>query len=190
MRGTMKINLASQPFRNDRPLLAASLAMLALMTVVLGMLLYLISIERGQGTQAALDIAETETRLRDLAARESRLESELTRPENEVVLERSLFLNSLLLRKGISWTLIFKDLEEVLPYNVKLVQIRPQVSAQNDLLLEMVVAAQTPEPVIDMLGAMESSELFRSVAVTVSLPPTDSEPLYRYRMTVNYGRTL
>jgi type IV pilus assembly protein PilN len=186
----MQINLASQPLRNDRPMLVASLATMALMTLVLGMQLHLISIERGEGTEAGLEIAETEARLQALAARESRLESELTRPDNEAVLERSLFLNSLLLRKGISWTLIFNDLEEVLPYNVKLVQVRPQVSAQNDLLLEMVVAAQTPEPVIEMLGAMESSKLFRSVAVTVSLPPTDSEPLYRYRLTVNYGRTL
>ncbi len=40
------------------------------------------------------------------------------------MLERSLFLNTLIERKAISWTKIFADLEKVLPYNVRLVSVR------------------------------------------------------------------
>ena len=64
-----------------------------------------------------------------------RLESVLRQPENAEVLERNLFLNSLLYAKGISWTRLFDDLEKVMPHNVRLVSIRPQATGQNEILL-------------------------------------------------------
>lgn len=190
MRGTFSINLASEPFRKDRPMVVASIATGVLMVSVLAMLVYLIWIERDEGTETALAIQQIQSQLDGLVAEETRLEGVLLRPENAEVLERSLFLNALLTRKGISWTMIFADLEEVLPYNVKLVQVRPQVSMHNEIRLDMDVASATTEPVIDMLKALENSDLFGSTSVSVSLPPSDSEPLYRYRVSVNYAREL
>ena len=190
MKAAAHINLASEPFRRDRPMLVASIATAVLMTAVLAMLGYLISIESGAGRETAAAIAETERQIETLATEEATLRGELLRPENEVVLDRSLFLNALLVRKGISWTLIFQDLEGVLPFNVKLVQVRPELSGLNEIQLEMVVAAQTAEPVIEMLRAMESSPVFSAVELTVTMPPTDTEPLYRYRLNVNYDRRL
>lgn len=190
MKLAVPINLASRPFRQDRPMLVASAATAVLMVAVLALQIYLIRLERGTGAEIVQAIAEAEARLEQLTAREAQLQAELTRPENETVLVRSVFLNSLLLRKGISWTLIFGDLERVMPHNVKLVQIRPQVTENNEIQLEMVVASQDSEPVIKMLRNMEDSEIFSSTAVTAALPPTDNEPLYRYRVNVVYGRKL
>ncbi len=190
MKGTLNINLASQPFRRDRPILVASIATAVLMTVVLALQVYLISIERGEGTETAQAIAAAQEELRRLQAEEANLRAELMRPENEIVFERSLFLNSLLRRKGISWTLLFGDLALVLPYNVKLMQVRPRVTYDNEIQLEMVVASQDTDPVVELLRAIEGSALFSSTSVSASLPPTDTEPLYRYRVTVNYERQL
>jgi hypothetical protein len=190
MSGTSNINRASEPFRRDRPMLAASVALALIMVGLLSMLIYLISIEKSEGTETLAAIRETEATLAKLSGEESELQGELLRAENAVVLERSIFLNSLLKRKSISWTLIFKDLEGVLPHNVKLIQVRPQVSVESQVQLEMVVASQSAEPVIEMLRSMEGSELFSSMSVPVALPPTDTEPLYRYRVNVNYERDL
>ena len=67
----------------------------------------------------------------------------MRRPENAEVLERSLFLNTLIDRKAISWTKIFEDLEKVMPYNVRLVSVRlPAVDSNNQVLLDMVVGAK------------------------------------------------
>ncbi len=183
MKNALTINLASEPFRRDRPILVASIAVALVMVMLLALQLYLIRIERGEGTETTQAIAETEQQLRTIQSEQAGMRNELLRPENEIVLDRSVFLNSLLLRKGISWTLLFRDLEEVMPYNVKLVQIRPQVNASNEIQLEMVVASQETAPVIEMLRSMENSALFSATSVTASLPPTDSEPLYRYRVT-------
>jgi type IV pilus assembly protein PilN len=190
MKHAVNVNLASEPFRRDRPILVASIAVAVVMAVLLALQIYLIRIERGEGTETTQAIAETEQQLQALRSEEAGLRNELLRPENEIVLDQSVFLNALLLRKGISWTLLFSDLEEVLPYNVKLVQIRPQVTGNNDIQLEMMVASQETEPVIEMLRSMENSPLFSSTSVSASLPPTDSEPLHRYRVTVDYEREL
>ena len=192
----ISINLATEPFRRDRPMLIASLAVAVLMAGVLAMLIFLIWIEKDEGRETALAIDEVRGRLAAAAAEERRLNEILMRPENAAVLERSLFLNELLARKGISWTMIFHDLEEVLPHNVKLVQVRPQINASqqvpggNEILLDMVVASQSAEPVIDMLRALETSRLFGATAVSAAFPPTETEPLYRYRVSVRYARQL
>jgi len=60
------------------------------------------------------------------------------------VLERSVFLNAVLYRKGISWTRIFADLEKTVPYNVKVLAIRPSVNSQNEVMLDMTVGADSP----------------------------------------------
>lgn len=190
----LSINLATEPFRRFRPILVASMALAVLLVGLLAVQLYLFWLEKDEGRETALAIAQTQARLNALIAEERRLNEILLRPENAAVLDRSLFLNELLARKGISWTLIFRDLEEVLPHNVKLVQIRPQIQAgapaRHEVLLEMVVASESAEPVIDMLRALESSPLFGETAVSAAFPPTDTEPLYRYRVSVRYARQL
>jgi Tfp pilus assembly protein PilN len=188
--GRLSINLASEPFRKDRPILVASVLTGLLMTAVLVMLVSLIWFERGEVSETVESVQKTEKQLRTLSAEQARLDAVLREPKNAEVLERSLFLNSLLLRKGISWTRIFSDLEQVLPYNVKLISIRPQVNTLNEIQLDMIVAAKSSEPVIELLKGLESSPLFGATAVSNWLPPSQTEPLFRYRVTVNYAQKL
>jgi type IV pilus assembly protein PilN len=136
------------------------------------------------------DIARLNQRLRQAQAEPARLAAELTRPENAEVLERSVFINTLLYRKGISWTRIFSDLEKTVPYNVKIVQIRPTLDSNNQVVLDMTVASETPEPEVQLLIALESSPLFGDVLEPQTQPPTQADPLYRCRLTVHYGQKL
>jgi len=184
------INLASEPFRRDRPMVAASAVVGLLLCVVLALLTTLAVKERGTATETRRDTAVSQHRLQELGSRQANLEQILRRPDNAAVLDEVVFINTLLYRKGISWTKIFSDLEAVTPYNVRLISIRPQVDARNTVLLEMVVGAQTQLPVIEMLKRMEGSALFGATEVHNWLPPSQTEPLYRYRVTVNYGQKL
>ena len=104
--------------------------------------------------------------------------------------QRSLFLNELLYRKGVSWTRVFADLEKTLPPNVRLILIRPQVFSESQVHLEMVVAAESPGPVFEALRALESSEVFGETNVYNFIQPSQSEPLFRCRMSVNYVQKL
>jgi type IV pilus assembly protein PilN len=184
------INLASQPFRRDRAVLVASGALGALLIVLLVFLLSLNRLESGQVAQTRQEIARLESQIRALSAQQARQDAILRKPENAEVLERSLFLNALLYRKGISWTRIFADLEKVVPYNVRIMAIRPSVAGPNQVSLEMTVGAEALAPVIELLKNLEGSPSFGQVYSHSVLPPTQNDKLYRCRVSVNYVQKL
>jgi hypothetical protein len=186
----IQINLASEPFRRDRPMVFASAVVAMLLAGVLAMLVYLAASERDRSAVSREMMRRLDTQLRAISTEETKLQAVLRQPENAEVLDRSVFLNGLLARKGVSWTKIFSDLEEVAPHNVRLVQVRPQISPSNQVSLDMVVAAQSVEPILAFLMKLEASPVFGATTIQNSLPPSQSEPLYRYRVSVNYAQKL
>jgi type IV pilus assembly protein PilN len=182
------INLASEPFRRDRPMLAASTAVGVVLVLTLGLLALVAVSERGQESETREAIGRLEREIRRLEGEQRQLEAVLQRPENAEVLDKVLFINTLIYRKGISWARMFADLEEVVPHNVRLIAVRPQVSPRNEVVLEMVVGSQNQPPVIEMLKQLEQSPQFGDTAVHNWLPPAQTEPLYRYRISVNYAQ--
>jgi type IV pilus assembly protein PilN len=183
------INLASQPFRRDRAMLAASIAVSALLVATLGVLVSLAMADDRQMAETRDDISQLTARLRTLSGEQAQLDTVLRKPENAEVLERSVFLNDLLARKGISWTRIFSDLERVLPHNVRIIQIHPTVDAQNRVTLDMQVGSESPEPVIKLLQTMAQAP-FGKPDLKLQQTPTQAEPLYRYRVSVEYAQKL
>ena len=184
------INLASEPFRRDRPALLASAAASLLLIVALAVLISLAATERGRAAETSRAIERLRAQLRTLTAEQARLEGALRQRENAEVLERSRFLNDLLQRKGISWTKIFDDLEKVMPHNVRLFAVRPQANPQNQIYLDMVVGAESGPPVVEMLRRLEAAPEFGDTYIHSTLPPSPSEPLVRYRVTVNYAQKI
>jgi len=185
------INLASEPFRRDRPLLIASIAGCIVLVVGLALQIQTIVRERHQAAHTRVEIERLDGRLRVISTEQSKLDGTLRRPENAEVLERSLFLNELIERKSISWTRIFADLEKVMPYNLRLVSVRlPEVDSQNQVFLDMVVSSKDVAPVLDLLRRLEASPQFGPTSVVNSLPPSQTEPYYRYHVTVSYAQKL
>lgn len=184
------INLASEPFQPRRPVIAATVALAALLLALLGVLVYLGMGERARLRATREAVARLEQEARALAAEQARLEAVLRQAENAEVLEHSLFYNSLLYRKGISWTRLFDDLEQVMPHNVRLISIRPQLGADNEVMLDMVVGAESSEPVVALLAKLESSPRFGQTYVHNRIPPSQNEPLLRYRISVRYEQEL
>jgi Tfp pilus assembly protein PilN len=184
------VNLASQQFRRDRPLMIGSAVAGVLLLALLGMLISLNLGEQGRlkSTRAEIDVLNR--KLRSVAAQQAKLDAVLRKPENAQVLDYSVLINSLLYRKGISWTKIFADLEKVVPYNVRLISIRPAVNSQNQIVLEMHVGAEHMESLLQLLKKLESSELFGHVSMSSSLPPSQTDPLYRLTVNVNYAQKL
>src|SRR5262249_39964021 len=137
------INLASQPFRRDRPMIAASIAVSVLLLATLGGLIALTMMDRTQLADTRRNIDKLNQQTRRVSAEQAQFDAVLRQPENAEVLERTVFLNALLDRKGISWTRIFADLEKTVPYNVRIISIRPYVNAQNQITLEMNVGSES-----------------------------------------------
>lgn len=185
------INLSSEPFRHDRPMLVGSTVLALVLAALLGSLIYLTVSERARvkDTRAAVD--RLDAQLRSINAEQAKLEQTLRQPANADVLELSLLLNTLVERKSISWTRIFSDLEGVMPHNVRLVQVRlPQINSRNEVSLDMTVGSQDPLPVIDLLKRLQESSLFGPVTMHSFVPPSQNQPLYLYRVSVDYAQKL
>lgn len=185
------INLATEPFRRDRPALVASAACGLLLLALLGVLVFLVVNERGRQTETRAAVAKLNSELRAITAEQAKLDSTLHLPVNAEVLERSLFLNSLILRKSISWTKLYADIEGVKPDNVRLVQVRlPQINTRNEVTLDMEVGVKDPGQMFEFLKHLEGSPLFGPTNVSRMSPPTQNEPLWRYRVMVSYAQKL
>lgn len=185
------INLASEPFRRDRPMLVASAACAVVLLLLLAGQIFLILGARSSAKDVRVSVEKLDRRLRSINAEQARLEQTLRRPENASVLAQSVLLNALVERKSISWTKIFADLESVTPDNVRLIQIRlPQITSQQEVLLDMTVGAQEVDPVLKFLKRLQDSPLFGPVSVHSSAPPSQNQPLYQYRFSVNYAQKL
>jgi len=184
------VNLASQPFRRDRAVIVGSTAIGILMAVLLLFLISLNTLESGKVADTRKEIARLESQIHAISLEQTRQAAILQRPENAVVLERSIFLNALLYRKGISWTKIFEDLQSVVPYNVRLIAVRPFVIGQGQVSLDMTVGAETVAPVIDLMKNLENSKVFGHVYSRTLQPPTQTDKMYRCRLSVNYAQSL
>ena len=162
----LPLNLASQPMRRDRPMLVASAVVAVLLCVTLVALIGLTIRDRRNMNETRKVIARVQSQLDKTNAAQAQIDAQMRLPENATVLYRNLMFNQLIQRKGISWTRIFADLEKVLPHNVRIASIRPTLNGRNELSLEMVVAADTSEPVIGFIANLEQSDVFGDVSQT------------------------
>jgi hypothetical protein len=184
------INLASQPFRHDRAMLIGSGLLAVIMIATLAMLVSLARIDRKNKIESMKQLAVEHKRLAKVQKDLAEVDQELHQPKNEAVLERSVLLNQLLLRKGISWTRIFSDLEKVVPYNVQVLQIRPSVDGKNRIYLQMVLGADQTTQLAAFVQKLEASESFGATTVTDIHPPSQTDPLFRYTVNVIYAQKL
>ena len=184
------INLASQPFRRDRPMLVASIAVSVLLAGTLASLIVLARADNAQLADLKKEVVALRAQTAAVSQQQRAAEAVLRQPQNAEVLETSVFLNTLLYRKGISWTRILADLEKVMPHNVKVLNIRPYVSGRDEVTLDLLVGADGPRPVIALYEAFEKSPIFSGLLQPQYVPPSQAEPLHRYRITVNYAQKL
>jgi Tfp pilus assembly protein PilN len=184
------INLARQPFRHDRPLLAGSAFAILLLIASLGFLVSRSLTERREALETQAVLNRVDRQLGAIRGEQARLNTQMRQPGNEVALDRIVLLNELIRLKATSWTKIFSDLEKVLPPNVRILSIRPSINARDEVFLDMQVAADTPDPIGTFILNLEGSDTFGSVAVSSITPPSQTDQFHRYRLSVNYAQKL
>src|ERR1051325_11365079 len=132
-----------------------------------GTLIVLILLARADSEQYAdlrKEIAALRGQIATFSKDQRDADAILRQPQNAEVLEASVFLNTLIHRKAISWTRTLADLEKVMPHNVKIMNIRPYVTGnKGEITLDMLVGADGPTPILAMYKALESSSLFGNV---------------------------
>ena len=172
----VSINLASQPYENLRPLYFAATAALVLAFVL--------------GFTVAWKAHQTRNETRLLSEQSDRLEKDLSnlrveqrdltqwlfRPEVQEIRDRSAFLNALILRKSLSWTQLFMDLEKVLPNQVQVTAIRPSLNVSSQAQLNLTVGSMTVGPLVEFLKNLETAPEFAKPVVDLQRFPAEKSP--------------
>lgn len=157
----LNVNLATRPYEDvGRFLLRWGSLTLALALVTVGLVYYSIHNWR-ESSDVNRQIARMHDEMNRLdQAREAAIAT-LNQPENKAVADQSKFLNNVIQRKALSWTRIFMDLERIMPNQLHVVSITPELNQQNQLLIHLQVAGESRDRAIDLVRRMEESPTFR-----------------------------
>ena len=161
----VRFNLASHPYENLRPRYALAGMALLLVAVLAALLVGRERQQRAETRSITQQMARFEQEMQDLAREQRELDEWLRRPEVQEIRDHSAFLNSLILRKSLSWTQMFLDLEKILPARAQVTAIQPRVNRSQEPELAISVTADDMGPLVELLKNLESSSQFGSPAV-------------------------
>ena len=157
----ININLASNPYEAAREYtrrLTMLWAGLAVLTVVL---LGYIAYQRSQTRDVDEKIAAARQEIANLDAEKATALAVLNQPQNRDVADQSQFLNNLFLRKSLSWTRVFTEMEKMMPSNIHVVSMKPEFNRDNLLVLRVVVATSSRDNAVELVKRMEKSAHFK-----------------------------
>ncbi len=160
------INLATQPYEDTRRFYARWRLTLLLVGIVTALLVAYAAYTWVDARSVAYDIERLEQQQAQLDQSRKQAQDILDRPENRGVRDTSQLLNSLIARKALfSWTLVFSDLEKLMPPRVRVVSIRPDIDKQNHLVLSLSVEGESSEAANALVSRMEQSRRFRETRI-------------------------
>jgi type IV pilus assembly protein PilN len=160
------VNLASHPYEDIRRFWlrwGGAVAALCLLTIIL---LYLAAAGWMVARKDRVQIDKLEAQVASRDRERANAEALLNQPQNRSTRDRSQFLNDLFQRKAFSWTRVFEDLERVMPPQLHVVSIAPEMNNDNELELKLVVAGESRERAIELVRKMEGSQRFRNTYIS------------------------
>jgi type IV pilus assembly protein PilN len=157
----LDINLATRPYEDAREFWTRwglGVGLLGLLT------LFLLGWAISGWSHAGRDrryIAQLEAQIAERDNERAKAQTFLDMSVNRSTRDQSQFLNGLIQRKAFSWTRVFEDLERVMPPNLHVVSLRPELNEQNQMELEMKVAGETRAAAVELVHRMEGSKHFQ-----------------------------
>src|SRR5271154_5732383 len=127
----LDINLATRPYEDAREFWGRwglGVGLLALFTLAL--LGWAASGWQSAGRDRQ-SIAQLQAQIAERDRERSQAQAFLDMSSNRSTRDQSQFLNGLIQRKAFSWTRVFEELELVMPANLHVVSLRPELNEQN-----------------------------------------------------------
>ena len=157
----LDINLATRPYEDAREFWmrwGLGVGLLGVLTLVLLGLAIRGWVSAGRDRH---NIAELEQKIADRDKERAEDQAVLDMAANRSTRDQSQFLNGLIQRKAFSWTRVFEDLERVMPSNLHVVSLRPELNEQNQMQLDMKIACDTRSAAVELVHRMEGSTHFQ-----------------------------
>ncbi|MEE8177092.1 MAG: hypothetical protein V3T65_03775, partial [Acidobacteriota bacterium] len=166
------INLASRPYENLRPYYNVAVLAVIFLVALASAVAWNDWQNRRDTRLLTEQSRQLETAMAELGREQQELEQWLGRPEVQEIRDRSDFLNSLIVRKSLSWTQMFMDLETILPARAQVTAIRPRLNQDQQVEVNLTVAAASMGPLVEFLKKLEAALQFGSPVVHAQRPPS------------------
>jgi hypothetical protein len=162
----LDLNLSTRPFPAYRLInVGLSLVLAGLVIVTAWQAIGFLRFSR---MSRALQSTEIEARVEaeSLGKRVADVESRLDRPEATAKLNEIGFINHLIARKNLSWTRLFADLEDMVPNNVHLVGLRPEIGTNGVVTLQIELEGRSIADISEFIHRLEKSPVFQNITVS------------------------
>ena len=169
----LRINLATRPFYNERPIrlgVLAALVVLAAFTAFNALQVMTLTQKNNELT-ARGDAAEA--RARDLRTRAGATQKALDQGDVAVVQAAAREANLLIDRRAFSWTDLFNRFEETLPADVRIAAVQPQQDDQGRMLIAVTVISRRVEDLDTFIEQLEKTGSFSGVLPRGEAPEDD-----------------
>jgi type IV pilus assembly protein PilN len=161
----LDINLATQPYQDARQFWTRWLIGLGTLGIITLVLVYFAVSGFISARQDRALISQQEQQIAMRDQERARAVALLNAPQNQTVRDQSAFLNDLFQRKALSWTQLFEELERVMPAHLHVVSIKPAVTPDNQLQIDLKVAGDSRDGALELVRKMESSPRFRQTQI-------------------------
>jgi type IV pilus assembly protein PilN len=167
----VRLNLATKPLETHRKFIAGSTVVGVVAAIVflsLGWHVYLArkanAEMRGKSEKILQQVAELEQQ-------RAALKRFFALDENARLHDRAAFINSLIDARSFNWTLMFMDLEKVLPPGVRVISIDPK-QEKGRIEVKFIIGASSDDAKLKFIKALEDSKTFTHIELITSQRPT------------------
>lgn len=192
----LNINLATQKYEDAGAFYmrwGSFVGAALLLTMVLGWVAWS---SHARSMQAQKRIFELQQKIAELDRQKDRTETVLNLPENHDVREQSRFWNNRISQRSFSWTLLFSELEKIMPRRAFLVAVQPEINSDQKLpetvqklKLKLSIDGEKYDDAIELVKNMEGSQRFHVIGIETEVfkaPTKGSSATVRFRIETYY----
>jgi type IV pilus assembly protein PilN len=167
----IRLNLATKPSETHRKFIAGSTVVGVVAVIVFLSLGWHVYLARKANAEMRAKSDKILQQVADLGQQRAALERFFALDENAKLHDRAAFINSLIDARSFNWTLMFMDLEKVLPAGVRVVSIEPK-QEKGRIEVKLLIGATSDDAKLKLLKALEDSKTFTNVEVLAVQRPT------------------
>jgi type IV pilus assembly protein PilN len=186
----VRLNLATKPLETHRKFIAGSTLVGLVAVIVFLSLGWHVYLARKANAEMRAKSAKILQQVAELEQQRAALERFFALDENARLHDRAAFINSLIDARSFNWTLMFMDLERVLPAGVRVVSIDPK-QEKGRIEVKFMIGATSDDAKLKFIKALEDSKTFSHIQVVGLHAPTPgaSGEQIMVELTAEYSRT-
>jgi len=167
----IRLNLATKPLEAHRKFIAGSGLLGVIAAIVFLSLGWHVYLARKANAEMRAKSAKILQQVAELEQQRASLEHFFNLDANRNLHDRAAFINSLIDARSFNWTLMFMDLEKVLPAGVRVVSIEPK-QEKGRIEVKFTIGATSDDAKLKFLKALEASKTFTSIELIAVQRPT------------------